>query len=134
MAAIDALDGMGPSNARTLRRAGIRTTDALIRKAATSEDRRALAAGLSLGEREILAWVLNIDLMRIKGIGVLYCRLLNQVGVFTIEELRAWNPHTLLAMIIQVNERLGLSTRLPNLERVTAWIREAQVTESVVQR
>ncbi len=134
MAAIAGLDGIDPADARTLRRSGISTTEALLRKTATLEDRKQLDSVVAVGEQKLLSWALNIDLMRIKGIGVLYCRLLNQVGVFSIEDLRVWDPHTLEAILVQVNGRLGLSKRLPNLERVTAWVLEAQSTEPMVRR
>ncbi len=134
MASIDILYGIRPDVARSLRRSGISTTDTLLKKTATSEGRTQLAARVGVREDKLLAWVLNIDLMRIKGIGVLYCRLLNEIGIFSIEDLRVWNPHTLEAMLVQVNDRLGLSRRLPNSERVAAWIVEAQATESIVRR
>lgn len=134
MPVIDALDDIEPVDARILRRMGIRTTEALLRRSATAEGRREVASWVTLGEQELLALVLSIDLMRIKGLGVLYCRLLNQVGVFTIDDLGTWNPDALRAMLVQTNERLGIARRLPNLKRVTAWVTEAQGIESVVER
>ena len=134
MAMIDALDSIEPVDARALRRMGIRTTEALLRRAATAEGRREVASRVTLGEQEILALVLSVDLMRIKGMGILYCRLLNQVGVHAIEDLRTWNPDTLRAMLDQTNDRVGIARRLPNLERVTAWVKEAQSIESVIDR
>ena len=133
MPMIDALDNVEPVDARTLRRMGIRTTEALLRRAATAEGRREVAPRVTLGEQEVLALVRGIDLMRIKGMGILYCRLLRHVGVLTIEDLRTWDPHTLRAMLVQMNERVAIARRLPNLERITAWVREAQSMESVVE-
>ena len=133
MPVIDVLDNIEPVDARALRRMGIRTTEALLRKAATADGRREVASRVSLEEQEVLALVLSVDLMRIKGMGILYCRLLNQVGVFTIDDLGTWSPDALRAMLVQVNGRLGIARRLPNLERVTAWVTEAQGMESVVE-
>lgn len=133
MAVIDALDGIGPVDARALRRMGIRTTEALLRRATTAEGRREVVSRVTLGEEEVLALARSVDLMRINGMGVLYCRLLQRVGVSTIEDLRTWNAHTLRAMLFQVNERHRMVRRLPNLERVTAWITEAQSIEPVVE-
>lgn len=134
MAGIDALDGIEPSDARSLRRAGIRTMEALLRKGVTADGRSELASRVTLGEQEILDLVLRIDLMRVKGLGGLYCRLLNHAGVFTIKDLRERDPHTLHAMLVQVNDRFGLARRLPNLGRVTSWVTEANAMESVVER
>lgn len=133
MAMIDALHAIEAADARTLRRMGIRTTEALLRRAATAEGRLEVASKVTLGEKEVLALVLSIDLMRIKGMGTLYCRLLSQVGVLTIEDLRNWDPQTLHAMLGQTNEKLRMVRRLPNLESVTAWVTEAQDIESVVE-
>ena len=130
MAAIDAI---GLSNARRFRRQGIRTTDALLRRAATLDGRRELAAKVSISEGHILESVLLIDLMRIKGVGTRYGELLNAAGVFTVEDLRSRNPETLLAMIGQINTRRGLVRRLPALDRVTEWVADAQTLQSLVE-
>ena len=134
MAAIDAIGGIGVSHARRFRRSGIRTTDALLRRAATQEDRGALAARLSVTERDLLDLVLRIDLMRIKGVGTRYVELLDAVGISTAEDLSTWDPETLLAMIAQINDRRKVAHRLPNLDQVTEWVAEAQAFQPVVER
>ena len=133
MAAIDALGGIGLSHARRLRRSGIRTTDALLGRAATREDRRELAERISLSEPELLEFALRIDLMRIKGIGARYVDLLNAAGVSTPEELGSRDPETLHAMIVQVNQRRSVVRRLPSLDRVRAWVVEAQTFQPAVE-
>lgn len=134
MTAIDVIGELGSSDARRLRQSGIRTTAALLRQAATIAGRRELASRLALEEDEILQLAFRIDLMRIKGMGVLYCELLSQIGVHTIEDLRTWNPDTLRAMIVQANGRFGLARRLPNLHSVAVWIIEARTLDSIVER
>lgn len=133
MAAIDAIGGIESSQARQFRRSGIRTTDALLRRAATFEGRCDLAGMVSLTEPQILELALRIDLMRIKGVGTRYGELLNAAGVFTVEELRDRNPETLLAMIVQINYRRRLARRLPALARVTEWVTEAQTLQPLVK-
>ena len=125
MVAIDAIECVGPSQARRFRRSGIRTTDALLRRAVTHEARCDLAARVSLTVAEILELALRVDLMRIKGVGARYSVLLNEAGVFTLEELGTQNADTLLAKIDQINDRLRLVRRLPNLDRVRSWVNEA---------
>ena len=134
MAAIDAIGGIGLSHARRFRRSGIRTTDALLRRAATQDARRDLAERLSVAERELLELVLKIDLMRIKGVGTRYVELLNAAGVFTAEDLRTRDPETLLAMIVQTNDKRMMVRRLPNLDRVTEWVTEAGTFQPSVTR
>lgn len=133
MAAIDAVGGIGLSHARRFRRSGIRTTDALLRRAATQAGRYDLAERLSVSERELLDLVLRIDLMRIKGLGTRYVDLLNAAGVLTAEDLRARDPDTLFAMMVQINDRRTMVRRLPSLERVRGWVAEAQTFRPSVE-
>jgi len=133
MAAIDAVGGIGFSHARRFRRSGIRTTEALLRRAATRPGRQELAERLSVSERDLLELVLRIDLMRIKGLGTRYVDLLDAVGVSTAEELKSRDPGTLFAMVVQLNGRRSMVRRLPSLERVRAWVAEAKTFEPLVE-
>ncbi len=134
MAAIDAVGGIGLSHARRFRRSGIRTTDALLRRAATPEGRADLAERLSVNERELLELVLRIDLMRIRGLGTRYVDLLSAAGVSTAQELSTRDPDTLFAMMVQINSRRRMVRRLPNLERVKAWVAEARTFQPLVEQ
>lgn len=134
MASIDAVGGIGLSHARRFRRSGIRTTDALLRSAATRAERSALAEKLSVSERELLDLVLRIDLMRMKGLGTRFVALLNEAGVSTAEDLRTRDPDTLFALMVQINSRRRLVRRMPSLERVRAWVREAQTFQPFVKQ
>lgn len=134
MAAIDAVGGIGLSHARRFRRSGISTTDALLRRAATPAGRSDLAERLSVSERELLDLVMRIDLMRMKGLGTTFAQLLNEAGVTSAEELRDRDPDTLFAMMLQMNGRRRLVRRMPSLERVRAWVREAQTFQPLVEQ
>ena len=134
MAAIDAVGGIGLSHARRFRRSGIRTTDALLRRAATPEGRADLAERLSVNERELLELVLRIDLMRIRGLGTRYVDLLSAAGVSTAQELSTRDPDTLFALMVQINSRRRMVRRLPNLERVKAWVAEARTFQPLVEQ
>ena len=134
MASIDALDGIDPSEARRFRRSGIRTTGALLRRAAAPAGRRDLAAESSLTESRILELVMRIDLMRVKGVGSRYSGLLNQAGVFTVEDLAGRNEVALSAMIRQTNGRNPIVRRLPTLADVAEWVAEARTIPPAVER
>ena len=134
MPSIDAVGGIGLSHARRFRRSGIRTTDALLRRAATRAERSALAEKLSVSERELLDLVLRIDLMRMKGLGTRFVALLNEAGVSTAEGLRTRDPDTLFALMVQINSRRRLVRRMPSLDRVRAWVREAQTFQPLVEQ
>ena len=132
MASIAAIESMDHRDATKLRKAGIRTTDALLKIAATRTGRRRLARDADLSEAEILAWVNRADLMRIKGIGSEYADLLEAAGVDTIRELRRRNPDRLLVMMTELNLRRRLIRRLPTNGMVTGWIEAAKGIEPLV--
>ncbi len=123
---------MDQRDATKLRKAGVRTTDALLKVAATRTGRRRLARETNLPESEILAWVNRADLMRIKGVGAEYADLMEVAGVDTIRELRRRNPDRLLAAMTDLNLRRRLIRRLPTNGMVAGWIEAAKEIEPLV--
>ena len=132
MASIAAIESMDRLDATKLRKAGVRTTDALLNVAATRTGRRRLARETAISESEILAWVNRADLMRIKGIGSEYADLLEVAGVDTIRELRRRNPDRLLGAMTDLNLRRRVIRRLPTNGMVTGWIEAAKGIEPFV--
>ena len=132
MASIDAIEGMRHAEATKLRKARVRTTEALLKTASTRTGRKQLSAKTGIPEKEILQWVNRADLMRVKGIGSEYADLLEVAGVDTIRELRRRNPSNLLETLIVLNTRMRLVRRLPTEGMVSAWIEEAKVVDPVV--
>lgn len=133
MATIDYIEGIGPKYARQLRKSGVRTTEALLKRAATRKGRRELADKASLTEKQILEWVNRADLMRVKGIGSEYSDLLEAAGVDTVKELRRRNSEALTAKMTQINEKKRLVRRLPTVAMVTQWVDHAKELEPVVK-
>ena len=132
MASIAAIESMDQRDATKLRKAGVRTTDALLKTAATRTGRRRLAREANLSESEILSWVNRADLMRIKGIGSEYADLMEAAGVDTIRELRRRNPDRLLTAMTEMNVRRRLIRRLPTDGMVAGWIEAAKGIEPLV--
>jgi predicted flap endonuclease-1-like 5' DNA nuclease len=132
MASIAAIESMDQRDATKLRKAGVRTTDALLKTAATRTGRRRLAREANLSESEILSWVNRADLMRIKGIGSEYADLMEAAGVDTIRELRRRNPDRLLTAMTEMNVRRRLIRRLPTNGMVAGWIEAAKAIEPLV--
>jgi predicted flap endonuclease-1-like 5' DNA nuclease len=133
MASIDYIEGIGPKNATKLRKAGIRTTEALLKKGATRPGRKALADATGIGDTMILEWVNRADLMRVKGIGSEYSDLLEAAGVDTVKELRRRNAGSLTEKMMEVNTTRKLVRRLPTEAMVVGWIGHAKKLEPVVQ-
>ncbi len=133
MATIDSIAGIGVKQATKLRKAGVRTTEALLRRAATRSGRKELAERTGFTAAQILQWANRADLMRIKGIGAEYADLLEAAGVETVRELRRRSPKALTAKIVQLNERKRLVRRLPTEKMVTAWVEHAKTLDPVIK-
>jgi predicted flap endonuclease-1-like 5' DNA nuclease len=133
MASIAAIDGIGDKSATKLRKAGIRTTEALLKRAATRKGREELAGATGLASEDILGWVNRADLMRIKGIGSEYADLLEAAGVETVKELRRRSSKSLSARMTELNESRRLVRRLPTEAMVSAWIEYSKRLEPTVK-
>ena len=125
MPSIDAIQGMETAQARTLRKSGVRTTEALLKRAGTRGGRQELAAVTKLNEPLILQWVNRADLMRVKGVGEEYSDLLEAAGIVSIKDLRTHKPGPLLAKMTQINARKRLVRRLPTEAMVARWVEHA---------
>ena len=133
MASINTIEGLGYKQATRLRKARVRTTEALLRTASTRTGRRHLAEATGLSDRLILEWVNRADLMRVKGVGEEYSDLLEEAGVDTIKELRRRNPRNLLATMVEVNNKKRLVRRLPTETMVTCWVEYAKTLAPIVK-
>ena len=133
MATIDTIEGLNHKQATRLRKARVRTTEALLKKAATRRGRRELAAATGLAESQILEWVNRADLMRVKGVGEEYSDLMEAAGVDTIKELRRRNPRNLLGAMVEVNNKKRLVRRLPTELMVGRWVDYAKTLDPIVR-
>lgn len=132
MASIDAVEGIGYKQATALRKARIRTTEALLKVGATKKGRRTIAASSEISEKLILEWVNRADLMRVRGVGEEYSDLLEAAGVDTVKELRRRNAGSLLGMMVSINTKRRLVRRLPTEMMVARWVDHAKELPPVV--
>ena len=133
MASIDTIEGLDHKQATKLRKARIRTVEALLKKGATRTGRREIAAATGLSEKLILTWVNRADLMRVRGVGEEYSDLLEAAGVDTVKELRRRNPTNLLASMVELNSTKMLVRRLPTEAMVERWVEHASQLDPVVK-
>ena len=132
MASIDAIEGIGHKFATKLRKARVRTTEALLKQGANKKGRKQLAEKTGLSEKQILEWVNRADLMRIKGVGEEYSDLLEASGVDTVKELRRRNAANLLTAMIEINKKKNLVRRLPTEAMVQRWVDHAKELDPIV--
>lgn len=132
MAKIIEIEGIGEVFAAKLDGAGVPTVEALLKQGGTPGGRKALAEKTELSTDRILEWVNRADLMRIKGVGSEYSDLLEASGVDTVKELAMRRPDNLQARMVEVNEDKKLVRRVPTLNEVDAWVREAKTLPPMV--
>lgn len=133
MASIMDIEGIGEKFAEKLRAAGIRTTEALLQKAATAQGRKELAAQTGIDESKLLEWVNRADLYRIRGIGSEYSDLLEAAGVDTVPELAQRDPKNLYEKLVSVNQAKNLVNKLPGPDQVADWIKQAKALPRLIE-
>jgi predicted flap endonuclease-1-like 5' DNA nuclease len=126
MAKLTKVEGIGETYAQKLKDAGVATTEALLKKGATPQGRKALADDTGISGKLILEWVNHVDLFRIKGVSEEYADLLEEAGVDTVPELAQRKAANLHAKIVVVNETKKLVRKLPAQSQVENWIEQAK--------
>ncbi|MCG8444752.1 MAG: DUF4332 domain-containing protein [Hyphomicrobiales bacterium] len=126
------IEGIGPVYAGKLEAAGIKTTGALLKRAASPKGRKDLSSESGLEESQILKWANMADLMRVKGVGEEYSELLEAAGVDTVKELRNRRADNLHAKMVEVNAEKKLVRVLPGLSNVERWVAHAKELDPVM--
>ena len=109
-----------------MKKAGVSSTDNLLKKGGTAAGRKDLAAKSGVSEKLILEWVNHVDLFRIKGVGEEYADLLEEAGVDTVVELAQRKAGNLLAKMSETNASKNLVNKMPALSQVEDWVAQAK--------
>jgi len=126
------IEGIGPVYAAKLTSAGIRSTEALLKRGASEKGRKEIAISAGVSHTLVLEWVNRADLYRIKGVGSQYSDLLERTGVDTVVELSKRVADNLYAKMVEVNEAKNLVNKMPGLKQVKGWIDQAKKLPRVV--
>lgn len=126
------IEGIGETYGAKLKTSGINRTEDLLEKAGTKKGREHLASETGLPESLILTWVNHADLMRINGIGGQTSELLEAAGVDTVKELAQRNPANLHAKLVEVNNKFGLTGKIPSEKELEGMIGQAAQMEKRV--
>ena len=110
---------------------GIRTTATLLQRAKDPKGRKLLAAATGIGAAEILQAANRADLMRLRGVGEDYARLLEAAGVDTVKALRNRNVANLVKAIAEANTGKKVQL-LPSEKMVAKWISQAKTIPPVM--
>jgi predicted flap endonuclease-1-like 5' DNA nuclease len=120
------VQGIGPANGRKLALAGIRTTEALLKKGASDKGRKEIAARSGISHALVLRWVNHADLFRIIGIGPQYAEILEKAGVDTVAELSKRAAGTLYEKVVAANRIEKLVRKMPSRQQIEDWIAAAR--------
>jgi predicted flap endonuclease-1-like 5' DNA nuclease len=126
------VEGIGDAYSQKLKTAGIATTEALLKAGATPAGREKIAQKTGISGKRILRWINHIDLFRVNGIQKQYAELLEAAGVDTIPELAQRDPSHLHPKMAEVNRKKNLVGKLPGLEQVADWVKQAKKLPRVI--
>jgi predicted flap endonuclease-1-like 5' DNA nuclease len=130
---VSELKDVSPDQEAKLKGAGLALVVDILRRGATKTGRAELSRATDIPEATILSWVNFADLMRIKGVGPAYSRLLEAAGVDTVVELSQRNPANLHAKLVEVNEAQKLAGRTPRAEEVVDWVAQAKELPRIIE-
>jgi predicted flap endonuclease-1-like 5' DNA nuclease len=133
MAKLEVIEGIGTKYQAILKKAGIRSIEALLKKGRTPKGRADLEAKTGIGGKLILEWVNHADLFRIKGVGSEYSDLLEEAGVDTVVELAQRKGESLHQAMLDTNAKKKLVRRPPSLNNVKDWIAQAKKLPRLIQ-
>ena len=133
MASIKEIEGIGPKFAARLAENGVRTTEQLLEAANTATKRMRLADESQLNEEQILHWVHQADLFRVKGIGEEFAELLVRAGVVTVPKLAYRSATNLHEELVAVNDEHHLVRRLPSVDELEHMIASAKKLPKIIQ-
>ena len=123
---IEDVEGIGPVLGEKFRVAGVKDTDALLKSALTSSQRKALAEKTGLSEARVLKFANMVDLYRVSGAGSEYAELLEVAGVDTVPELATRNAASLTQAMAAVNQEKKLTRQVPTESEVAKWVEQAK--------
>lgn len=122
-----------PATARLrLKSRRITTCAQLLLAAGDSTARTALIESTGVEEAVLLQLVRRADMARISGIGTVFGLMLEEIGVFDVEQLSQQNAAELHATLKAYNLQERLARRSPTMEEVVEWIETARSLPIVV--
>lgn len=129
---IDVIEGIGPAMSEKLAKAGIKTTENLLKLCCDKKGRASASETTGCSESLLLKWVNMADLMRISGIAGEFAELLEAAGVDTVKELRNRNAANLAATMAEVNAQKKLTRTVPSETTVTKWVAQAKTLDPLI--
>lgn len=106
---------------------GITTTQQLLQKATTAQEKQEIARYLQQQPQQVSKWVIMADLARIPSVGCDYCGLILHAGIGSIAQLSQMHPQKLHRQVLRLQVSLfKRKDYCPPVEVVQKWILEAK--------
>jgi len=119
--------------AKKLSKAGVKTTDDLLQQGATPRGRAKLAKATGIASKDLMEWVRVADLLRIKGVGPVMVRLLKEVGVVSVAQLKQRNAKSLYEAVMKANDKAKITQNPPSEKHLENWIEQAKKLSIVLK-
>ncbi|HJZ84854.1 MAG TPA: DUF4332 domain-containing protein [Polyangia bacterium] len=132
-ALVDIPQAVATADADKLKAAGIKTTDDLLAKAATSKGRRELAKTSQIDEKKLKGYVEMADLLRIPGVGPDMVKLFAAAKVHNTRDLAKQDPKKFYDTVMAVNEKQKISQNPPEAKSIATWIEKAKELPQVLK-
>ena len=124
---------VAPRDALRLQKAGLRTTDEILRQGANADARKDLARRAHLKPSTIDKLARRADLLRLADVGPEHVLLLEAVGVRSIPDLATRDPAALTAAAAATNRTQKIVDLLPGQPQFRAWINQAKSLPPILQ-
>ena len=129
MAKLEMIEGIGAAYAAKLRKAGVISTNDLLKKGATPAGRKQISGASGIPGKLILEWTNHSDLFRIKGVGEEYADLLEE-AVDTVVELGKRIPEAYRTMKRQTRRKArATAASLAGKE----WVKQAKKLPRIIK-
>ncbi len=109
-----------------LKARSITTCDQLLAVAGQFDDRAALARATRIALDPLTELVRRADLARVKGVGTVFGRMLEDLGIGDVAKLAHQKPGRLHERLHRYNAASQLARRSPTADEVTDWIAQAR--------
>ena len=133
MATIKQLSHMTPLSYGRLIDAGVRTIEQLLEAGATAAGRLSLADHTHVDDDDVMRWVHQADLLRIKGMTPEIAELLYLANVTTAPRLAYRSTDSLYAEIAELNALHALVRELPTRRELHGFITEAKTLPKLIR-
>jgi hypothetical protein len=132
MAALSSMTHLADEVKEQLRSAGIRSTDALVGKCASPEDRVRMQAATGIDAATLKDMALVAELFRLKRVGAQYVNLLVATNMGSLALLGSTDATWLLEQMALQNRIKPYVRQLPRPETINDWISTARQMTSKI--